>query len=48
MKMTEKEYKELMSHFYFIADKVEDCYFKEVQRVLEKLEKEYKKYVTKY
>lgn len=48
MKMTEQEYKELMAHFYFLEDKVEACYKRETERVLENLEEEYKKYVVKY
>lgn len=48
MKMTEQEYKELMAHFYFLEDKVEACYKRETERVLERLEEEYKKYVVKY
>lgn len=37
MQMTEAEYKELMAHLYFLNDKV-----------IKRLEEEYKQYVKKY
>lgn len=45
MKMTEKEYRELVAHLEFIADKAEDCYRREVEQLLEDLKKKYKQYV---
>ena len=48
MKMTEREYKELIAHFQFIEDKVESCYKKETEKVLENIKKEYRKYIVKY
>lgn len=48
MKMTEKEYKELIAHFEFIEDKVEDCYKRETKTVLENIKEEYKKFIVKY
>lgn len=38
MQMTEQEYKDLMAHFYR----------RETDRVIERLEEEYKQYVKKY
>lgn len=48
MKMTEQEYKELIAHFEFIEDKVEACYKRETEIVLENIKEEYKKYIIKY
>lgn len=48
MQMTEQEYKDLMAHFYFLNDKVDDVYRRETDRVIELLEEEYKQYVKKY
>lgn len=48
MKMTEQEYNELIAHFEFIEDKVEACYKRETERVLENIKEEYKKYIIKY
>lgn len=47
MKMTEKEYRELIAHFNFLADKADPAYEREVQKVVERLEEEYKRYVIK-
>lgn len=47
MQMTEQEYKDLMAHFYFLNDKVDDVYRRETDRVIERLEEEYKQYVKK-
>lgn len=47
MKMTEKEYKELMAHFNFLADKADEAYEREVQKVVERLKEEYKRYIIK-
>lgn len=48
MQMTEQEYKDLMAHFQFLNDKVDDVYRRETDRVIERLEEEYKQYVKKY
>lgn len=48
MQMTEQEYEDLMAHFYFLNDKVDDVYRRETDRVIERLEEEYKQYVKKY
>lgn len=48
MQMTEQEYKDLMARFYFLNDKVDDVYRRETDRVIERLEEEYKQYVKKY
>lgn len=48
MTMTQKEYKELIAHFEFLNDKVEDCYKQETNAVVERLKKEYEKFVEKY
>jgi hypothetical protein len=48
MQMTEQEYKDLMAHFCFLNDKVDDVYRRETDRVIERLEEEYKQYVKKY
>lgn len=45
MKMTVTEYKELIAHFEFLEDKVEACYKRETEQVLEKIKEEYKQYV---
>ena len=37
MQMTEQEYKDLMAHFYFLNDKVDDVYRRETDRVIENL-----------
>jgi hypothetical protein len=47
MKMTEQEYKELIAHFAFLEDKVEEGYKRETSRLLERLKEEYHKYVVK-
>lgn len=47
MKMTEKEYEELIAHFAFLEDKVDPGYKRETEKVLENLKEEYKKYVVK-
>ena len=47
MKMTEKEYKELIAHFNFLADKADEAYEREVQKVVERLKEEYKRYIVK-
>ncbi len=46
MKMTEKEYKELINIFRYLNDKVEDCYKRETDRAVEEFEEEYKKYIV--
>lgn len=48
MKMTRQEYDELIAHFAFLEDKVEACYRRETEKVLENLKKEYEKYIVKY
>lgn len=48
MQMTEAECKELMAHFYFLNDKVDDVYRRETDKVIERIEEEYKQYVKKY
>lgn len=48
MQMTKQEYDELMAHFYFLHDKVEECYKRETEAVIDRLEKEYSKYIVKY
>lgn len=48
MQMTEAEYKELMAHFHFLNDKVDDVYRRETDKVIERIEEEYKQYVKKY
>lgn len=47
MKMTEKEYKDLIARIRFIADKCDECYEKEVDRAVERIEEEYKKCIIK-
>ena len=46
MQMTEAEYKELMAHFYFLNDKVDDVYRRETDKVIERIEEEYKQYIN--
>lgn len=48
MQMTEAEYEELMAHFYFLGDKIDPVYKRETDKVIERLEKEYKQYVKKW
>lgn len=48
MKMTEKEYNELIARFTFLEDKVEACYKRETEKVLENIKKEYAQYIEKY
>ena len=48
MQMTEAEYKELMAHFYFLGDKIDPVYKREPDKVIERIEEEYKQYVKKY
>lgn len=48
MKMTKDEYEDLIAHFVFLNDKVEACYKRETDAVVERLKDEYKKYVIKY
>ena len=48
MKMTEKEYEDLIGHLIFLNDKVESCYKRETDAVVERLKEEYKKYVQKF
>lgn len=45
MRMTEDEYDDLMAHFTFLEDKVEACYKRETEKVLENIKEEYRKYV---
>lgn len=45
MKMTKKEYDELIARIRFIADKCEECYEREVDRAVERLEEELKRSV---
>lgn len=47
MKMTEKEYKELIAHFNFLLDKVDPAFQREAEKVVERLEEDYKKYIIK-
>lgn len=46
MKITQKEFDDLMAHFYFLEDKVEACYKRETRVVLRNLEKEYSQYIN--
>lgn len=48
MQMTEQEFKDLMSHFYFLGDKIDPVYKRETDKVIENIEKEYKQYVKKW
>lgn len=48
MKMTKEEYNELIAHFTFLEDKVEACYKRETEKVLENIKKEYAQYIEKY
>lgn len=45
MQMTIEEYNELIAHFEFLEDKVEECYKHETEQVLENIKEEYKQYV---
>lgn len=45
--MTEEEYKNLIEHFEFLQDKVEECYKRETKQVLENIKEEYKKHIIK-
>lgn len=47
MQMTQAEYDELMSHFYFLGDKIDPVYKRETDRVIERIEQEYKKHINK-
>lgn len=47
MKMTEKEYKELIAHFNFLLDKVDPAFQQEAEKVVERLEEEYKQFIVK-
>ena len=47
MKMTEKEYKELIAHFNFLLDKVDPAFQQEAEKVVECLEEEYKQFIVK-
>lgn len=47
MQMTEREYEELMAHFYFLGDKIDPVYKRETDRVIERIEEEYKQYVKR-
>ncbi|MDU6263736.1 MAG: hypothetical protein E6600_04470 [Anaerocolumna aminovalerica] len=47
MKMTVQEYEELIAHFEFLEDKVESCYKRETEQVLERIKEKYKKYIVK-
>lgn len=46
MKMNEQEYKELIAHFEFLQDKAEVCQKDESRKVIERLKKEYRKFVV--
>lgn len=48
MKMTETEYRELIARFEFLEDKVEACYKRETEQVLENIKEEYKRYIIKF
>lgn len=48
MKMSQAEYEELIAHFEFLNDKVEECYKRETDAVVKRLKEEYEKYVVKY
>lgn len=48
MKMTKEEYNELIAHFTFLEDKVEACYKRKTEKVLENIKKEYAQYIEKY
>lgn len=45
MKMSKEEYEELMAHFYFLEDKVDEGYKRETTAVVERLAEEYRKFV---
>ena len=46
MKMTEKEYKELVNIFRYLRDKCDSCYEREVDNALAEFEEEYRKYIV--
>ncbi len=46
MKMTEKEYKELVSIFRYLRDKCDSCYEREVDNAVAEFEEKYKKYIV--
>lgn len=48
MKMTEEEYNDLIGHFRFLNDKVEECYKRETNSVVKRLEEEYRKHIVKW
>ena len=48
MKMTEKEYEELILRCKWLAEKGEPCYKNEAENLVEQYEKEYKQYVIKW
>lgn len=47
MKMTKKEYDELIAHFNFLLDKVDPAFKQEAEKVVERLEEDYKTYIIK-
>lgn len=47
MKMTQQDYEKLIAHFEFLEDKVDPCYKRETERVLENIKEEYKKYIVR-
>ena len=47
MKMTKKEYDELIAHFNFLLDKVDPAFQQEAEKVVERLEEEYKQLIVK-
>lgn len=47
MTMTQQDYEKLIAHFEFLEDKVESCYKRETEKLLEKLKEEYKKCISK-
>ena len=46
MKMTEKEYKELVNIFRYLRDKCDSCYEREVDNAVAEFEEEYRKYIV--
>ncbi|MBR1442630.1 MAG: hypothetical protein IJ583_03750 [Firmicutes bacterium] len=46
MKMTEKEYKELVSIFRYLRDKCDSCYEKDVDNAVAEFKEEYRKYIV--
>lgn len=46
MKMTRKEYEELIKNLEFLSDKIETCYKNETDNFLKQLKKEYKKFIV--